>query len=584
MDRNLIMAVVLSIVVIFAYYAIFPPPKPPPPASQPPAQEQAAQGPAAAPQPAQAPVEGLTRPVPGAVPAPAPGAEPSARPAEAVVVRVDTPRYVARVDTLGGRLLSLQLKDYQVGKQHIDWGDLIPPLRRYIDKPEFDVTAPVELVRRDLTGRDPLAVHFADDPRLSAAFDRVVYAADRTELRLAGETAAPQTLRLVGKGEHGLTVVKTITFHADSYIVDYGVQVINYGDKPLLLRVQNVFGEGPVVPPVSSVARVHAGPIFREEGSVDTETAEDVAENLIVRKPDWIGITSPYFLTAVTPESPVSHAYFQAAKLPGGKADEPTWVAFYGVELPQVTLAPNNQLDSRFKLYMGPKKTAELAKFGHGLEASLDLTLDVLATPLLVMLRWFHGYTGNYGLAIILLTILVRVGLFPLTYKGMLSMKRMQKLQPKMQAIRERFKNDRERVNKEMMGLYKRYKINPLGGCLPILLQIPIFFALYSALMGAIELRHSPFIFWLTDLSAKDSLYVTPILMAASMFVQQRLTPSTLDPMQQRMMLFMPLVFVIFMFNFPAGLTLYWFTSNLLSIAQQLVLNRVNVPEPEERT
>jgi YidC/Oxa1 family membrane protein insertase len=220
-----------------------------------------------------------------------------------------------------------------------------------------------------------------------------------------------------------------------------------------------------------------------------------------------------------------------------------------------------------------------MEKFGHRLDDSLDLTLDFLAAPMLAMLRWFNSFLHNYGLAIILLTIVVRVVLFPLTYKGMVSMKRMQKLQPKMTSLRERFKDDRERMNREVMELYRRHKVNPLSGCLPILLQIPIFFALYSALMGAIELRHSPFAGWITDLSQHDGLYILPLLMGASMFVQQKLTPSSLDPTQAKIMLWMPIVFTMFMFNFPAGLTLYWFTSNLLSIAQQAIINRVQVPE-----
>jgi len=207
----------------------------------------------------------------------------------------------------------------------------------------------------------------------------------------------------------------------------------------------------------------------------------------------------------------------------------------------------------------------------------------VLASPLLVMLRWFHGLTGNYGIAIILLTMMVRIVLFPLTYKGMVSMKRMSKLQPKIKAMREKYKDNKEKINREMMDMYKRYKVNPLGGCLPIALQIPIFFALYSALLGAIELRHSPFLGWITDLSSADPLYITPVLMGASMFFQQRMTPTAMDPTQQKILMWMPVIFTAFMFNFPAGLTLYWLTSNMLSVLQQLIINRVQIPDLVER-
>jgi YidC/Oxa1 family membrane protein insertase len=223
-----------------------------------------------------------------------------------------------------------------------------------------------------------------------------------------------------------------------------------------------------------------------------------------------------------------------------------------------------------------------MQKFGNGLEESLDLTLDLLAQPMLALMRWFHSFTGNYGVAIILLTIVVRVLLFPLTYRGMLNIKRMQKLQPRMVALREKFKGDKERLNKEMMAMYKKHKMNPLGGCLPIALQIPIFFALYSALLGAIELRHEPFMLWITDLSAQDGLYVSPLLMGASMLLQQKLTPASVDPTQAKIMMWMPVIFTFFMLSFPAGLVLYWFTSNTLSIVQQVLINRINVPEPED--
>ena len=181
-----------------------------------------------------------------------------------------------------------------------------------------------------------------------------------------------------------------------------------------------------------------------------------------------------------------------------------------------------------------------------------------------------------------MLTIVVRLLLFPLTYKGMLNIKRMQKLQPKMAALKEKFKKNKEKLNKEMMGLYKKHKMNPLGGCLPILLQIPIFFALYIALSGAIELRHEPFIFWITDLSSKDGLYITPLLMGASMVLQQRLSPTAMDPTQAKIMMLMPIVFTFFMISFPSGLVVYWLTSNILSILQQVIINRIKVPEPAD--
>lgn len=226
-----------------------------------------------------------------------------------------------------------------------------------------------------------------------------------------------------------------------------------------------------------------------------------------------------------------------------------------------------------------------MGKFGHNLFLSHDLTLEILAKPLLKILGWIHSYVGNYGVAIIFLTILVRVCLFPLTYKGSKSMKRMQQLQPKMLKLREKYKNKKEKLNKEMMGLYKKNKVNPLGGCFPLLLQLPIFFALYSALSTAVELRHEPFFGWIVDLSAPDGLLITPILMGISMFLIQKMTPTgMMDPIQAKIMGMLPIIFTFFTFTFPTGLTLYWTTSNIISIGQQYFINRIKVPELVEES
>ena len=212
------------------------------------------------------------------------------------------------------------------------------------------------------------------------------------------------------------------------------------------------------------------------------------------------------------------------------------------------------------------------------------MTLEVLAAPLLDLLRWIYKYVGNYGVAIIILTIIVRLVLFPLTLKGMKSMKRMQQLAPRMKKLQEKYKNNKEKLNQEMMAMYRKNKVNPLGGCLPMLLQLPVFFALYSSLSSAVELRHAPFLFWINDLSQPDGLGITPLLRGVSMFFQQKLTPQSamMDPTQAKIMQMLPIIFTFFTFTFPAGLTIYWLTSNCLSILQQLVLNRIKTPEIQD--
>jgi YidC/Oxa1 family membrane protein insertase len=197
-----------------------------------------------------------------------------------------------------------------------------------------------------------------------------------------------------------------------------------------------------------------------------------------------------------------------------------------------------------------------------------------IAKPLLFVLKFFYGFLGNYGLAIILLTAIIKLLFWPLTQKSYTSMKSMQKLQPEMQKIRDKFKNDRERLNKEIMELYRKHRVNPLGGCLPMLVQIPVFFALYKVLMEAIEVRHAPFYFWIQDLSAKDPYYITPIIMGATMFIQQKMTPTTMDPTQAKLFMLMPVIFTFMFLNFPSGLVIYWLVNNLLTIGQQALINR----------
>ncbi|MBU4153552.1 MAG: membrane protein insertase YidC, partial [Proteobacteria bacterium] len=211
---------------------------------------------------------------------------------------------------------------------------------------------------------------------------------------------------------------------------------------------------------------------------------------------------------------------------------------------------------------------------------------DVIAKPTLFLLNFLHHYLHNYGVAIILVTIIFKLLFWPISHKGMKSMKTMQKIQPKMAKLREKYKDDTERLNQEMMTLYKTYKVNPLGGCLPMILQIPVFFALYKVLLQTIELRHAPFMLWITDLSAPDRLYigfdipglggipVLTLLMGASMFLQQKMTPTTGDPTQAKIMMFLPVIFTFMFLNFASGLVLYWFVNNLLSIVQQYFINR----------
>jgi YidC/Oxa1 family membrane protein insertase len=257
-----------------------------------------------------------------------------------------------------------------------------------------------------------------------------------------------------------------------------------------------------------------------------------------------------------------------------------------------LNLLPGTRSTVDFDYYYGPKNNHDLARAGHNLAKSIDLGwFSFLAVPLAALLRWIYSYCGNYGLAIIIVTFLIKMALWPLVIKSYRSMKEMQTLQPKVAKIRERHKDDKEAMNREIMQLYRTFKINPLGGCLPMLLQIPFFIAFYRVLDSLLELRGAPFIFWIKDLAAPDRLFsfnfaipffepptgipVLTLLMGASMVLQQKMTPNTMgDPMQAKIMMMMPVMFTVILINMPAGLVLYWLVNNILSIAQQRISNR----------
>lgn len=498
-------------------------------------------------------------------------------------IRVETPLYSATFTNRGAVLTNFELKLFGVEKENINWGDVIPSLQglSWFEKEPVDSEKRVNMASQAAPEHPIFGVRFFGEESLSNLFLEKIYSADRDAVEVAPGQAQPEKLVMRYQAKGGLSVTKTFAFDPDTYVVNFTLKVVNATNRSKPLRVAALFGEGPEKGKQVTGFGAHQGPIWRSEESISTEDADDISGTLQVQKPQWMGVASTYFITAAQAvETKVSHGFYDSREVK--KKDVTLWPTAFGMELNQATLAPGEAIEGKFKLYLGPRRVADMEKFKGNLESSIHMTMGILGRPMLSLMRWFQSFTGNFGVAIILLTIVVRLMLFPLTYKGMLNIKRMQKLQPRMKVLKEKYKKNKEKLNKEMMGLYKKHKMNPLGGCLPILLQIPIFFALYIALSGAIELRHEPFIFWITDLSAKDGLLVTPLLMGASMVLQQRLSPTAMDPTQAKIMMLMPIVFTFFMIGFPSGLVVYWLTSNILSIMQQVIINRIKVPEPAD--
>jgi YidC/Oxa1 family membrane protein insertase len=364
----------------------------------------------------------------------------------------------------------------------------------------------------------------------------------------------------------------------DNYLLDVKVSVSNQTDQAREIQPSFFLGSGNEVIPQETQSQPKEAAGYIDE-SLETWDDGDFEKSLVVSGLDWLGVTDKYFVTAV--KSPSADWKGKLVSQSGLLKGKEVKVPAASIQGKAISLEAGQSWTESFQLFMGPKEEAELIKFDQSLTNTLDFGwFSFIAHPLLELLRMLQDYVLNWGVAIIILTIIVRLLMAPLALKGMMSMRKMSTLGPKMKKLKEKYKNDKERLNKETMELYKKNGVNPMGGCLPMLLQIPIFIGLYQALLPAIELRHAGFALWMTDLSAPDHTLILPILMGVSMFFQQKLTPSAnMDPTQAKMMRYFPIVMTFFFLNFPTGLVLYWVVSNLISIGQQLIFNKIKIQE-----
>jgi YidC/Oxa1 family membrane protein insertase len=452
---------------------------------------------------------------------------------------VETDVFQATLTPQGGRLTSLQLKAFRRTVQP--------------DSPPLELVEPGPLL--------PLTLVLGS----GASDAAVVYAADRASLSVAGANAGE--IVLTGRTAAGQEIEKRLRFTGNAYVFEVDVAVRG-GDAPRTvgLTMPHLEREG-----VSSSGRASDTAVILANGKI-TETAL-TAESKDLKPqhvPDasWVAFSVPFFAGAIV------------STLPAGDAASVEPVGSKTIVRLDQPLAGGK---AGFKIFMGPKAKEVLEEAGLDLSRLVDFGwFWFIAIPMLNALRWLHRITGNWGVDIILLTCIVRGATLPLTQKSFRSMKDMQRIQPQLKRLQEQYKDDQTKLQKEMMELYKRHGVNPFSGCLPMVLQIPIFVGLYNALLHAIELRHAPFALWITDLSAPERLTVLgwgipvmTIIMGGSMLLQQWLTPQqTADPMQRQMMMVMPLVFTFMFFNFPSGLVLYWLVSNLLGITQQYMMLR----------
>jgi len=548
MEKRVFLAIALSLLVLTLYQAFL---APPPPKSDPAATTSAQTADPSTPQAATTPAVGASQtsaPGTSGTSAPAAPVSPDARD-----IVVDTDSIQAVFSTQGAVLKHWKLKKYlDESKQPLD---LIP------------VQVPASIVK-------PFSLA-TDDPKVTAEIAAAVFQPSATELSLGTNSGSlafdfqdPAT---------GLKVHKRFEFQPKS--------------QPYVLNVEAAIEAGGAAKPVTIQLGPSVGLGYNEQGSrfgypnqvvlersgkVERPKIADAALAPATGPFRFVGVGDHYFLSAALPGSQNVTASFQPVQLPVPWTDPQNrkrdFIA-YSISSPGAASVP---------FFVGPKFFDALKAVDVELVRTIDFGMFAfLVVPLLQALKWVNGFIGNYGWSIIVLTILINVVLFPLRHRSMVSMRKMQKLQPKVKAIQDRYAKykvtdpERQKMNTEMMALYKEHGVNPASGCVPMLLTLPILFAFYSLLAMSIELRHAPFMGYITDLSRPDMYYVTPILMGLSMFWQQRMMPSTADPVQQKMFLFMPIIFTISFLWAPSGLVLYWLSSNLLAIGQQYLTNRL---------
>jgi YidC/Oxa1 family membrane protein insertase len=499
------------------------------------------------PVPAAPPVEAVTAETPP--PAPTTG--------DAKMITVDTPLYRVTLSGIGAAFTSFILKEY----------------REAVEK-----DAPLKELIRQKPALSSLTTSFAGNS--VADLEKAVFTAS-VDAGQVDVSTGPEEIVFTTTSPDGISIEKKYRFLPDSYVIGLDVTVTNRSSRAIVdSLVLNLNTDAPAKKRVYGFV----GPSVMIEKKVEEVAVKDLDEkNSFSGAIKWVSVQDRYFISSLMPQE-VQQAAVKLA-IVGANVLQSQYIQ------PQQNLGPGTRFTYSFDVFYGPKSTRLLATIGHDLNKSVNFGwFDFLARPCLWIMNKVYSVIPNYGVAIILLTLLIKIVLWPLGTKSYKSMAEMKKIQPLMQEIREKYKNDKKKMNEEVMALYRAYKVNPVGGCLPMIVQIPVFFALYRMLYAAIELRHAPFFGWIQDLSAPDRLLnfdfaipfmeppygipVLTIIMGATMLLQQKMSPPMGDPAQAKMMMLMPVVFTFIFINFSSGLVLYWLINNVLSIGQQYYIQK----------
>ncbi len=398
--------------------------------------------------------------------------------------------------------------------------------------------------------------------------------------RVEGATALAEgsselKVRLEAEAANGVKVAKILTFKRGSYLVEVTWEIANGSDKAFAPHAYFQLQRDDLAPEgETKMVSTFTGPAVYTEAEkyqkIDFgDIAKEKAKFAKTADNGWLAMVQHYFVAAWVPKDKTPREFYMR-KLEGGSAFQA------GLIVPIAEIAPGAKGEASVSLYAGPQEQAALKALSPGLDLVVDYGwLTVVAAPIFWALQAIHSLVGNWGWAIVVLTIILKAIFFPLSAASYKSMAKMKLLTPRLTQLKERFGDDKQRLNQEMMKMYQTEKVNPLGGCLPILVQIPVFIALYWVLLGAVEMRDAPWILWIKDLASADPFYILPVLMIISMFIQTKLNPTPPDPIQAKVMMAMPLIFGVMFLWFPAGLVLYWVVNNILSIAQQWQITRM---------
>ncbi|MXW48598.1 MAG: membrane protein insertase YidC [Gammaproteobacteria bacterium] len=479
------------------------------------------------------------------------------------IVSVETDLLKVKIDTLGAQIKDTRLIQYPV---EVEMPDV--PFRLLKDQPPEVLIAQSGLVGNDF--------EFPNH--------KTQYQAELQSYRLSeGEDFIEVPLHW--ESPDGVEYIKLFTFHRDSYLIDIEYQISNksgrewqgYDYGQYVATEHQPDGEGFLF--LRALPSYQGAAIYTPEDKYDKVDFKEIRNERpeYLTQSGWVAMLQHYFVTAWLPEENAPYRFYTGPL--DGHGENMRYQVGYISQSP-LTVANDSVGSINTRLYVGPKEQERIKDPAEGLILTVDYGwLTPVSSPLFWILDKINDFIQNWGFSIIVLTLLVKIVFYPLSAASYKSMARMKKLQPRLKTLKERYGDDKQKMNQEMMQIYKKEKINPLGGCLPILIQIPVFIALYWVLLESVELRQAPFIFWLTDLSRSDPFYVLPVLMGASMFAQQFLNPTPLDAMQKNIMMALPIVFTVFFLWFPSGLVLYWLVNNILSIAQQWYITRKLIAE-----